>query len=482
MSWKSILKQILREFGGKAYLAEIYKKVEELSLKNEFLAKSIKTNYKSSIRCTLQVNPRDFFQKEKGSGLWYLREENEVLEKNNLLLTLLKISLDIKSLQEFSIEGKSKVEKWKLIKVFDDISKDYKLKLEYNYKSVSFQISSKKEYEDLVEIKKESKNTFIINILSIIEIISKLSLEERKFLLKQLSSKNRYKEEDQKEKVIRKTKVRPIKEKKVLIKLTPSKKRNAIPAWKAYNRIPVRSKIRLFFPSYKEKFILETDIGDIETYVTARGSKKEQELQTAGQWIIHGLRPWFKYHSDLKSGDTLIITEKIPKRRYSLEIKRKKTRKKTFVISKDEELSRELQNKELDIKPKKNQIAIKLTQGREGREPRWRKYYLIPFRRKNRLFFPEYGKEFILKTDIGDIRTHVTSITKDQSIFDKKTAGTYIRKGMANWFRSHPELTPGDTLIITEIKNKEIYKLEIEKSSINKEKETFDYLEDFVEL
>ena|ERR1051326_1456290 len=46
-----------------------------------------------------------------------------------------------------------------------------------------------------------------------------------------------------------------------------------------------------------------------------------------------------------------------------------------------------------------------------------------------RSHFPDYGKKFVLQTDVGDILTHVTSKS------DAMPNGCYITTGLRTWFR-----------------------------------------------
>tara|TARA_Y100001935_G_C17206652_1_gene457922 strand:+ start:382 stop:855 length:474 start_codon:yes stop_codon:yes gene_type:complete len=75
---------------------------------------------------------------------------------------------------------------------------------------------------------------------------------------------------------------------------------------------------------------------------------------------------------------------------------------------------------------------------------------------KYRFFFPTKEKDFILETNIGNIRTHLTS-------------NGYFSKGMRQWFFVNGPLSPGDLIRIKTVdNNKSSYKLIYEKKNNNK--------------
>lgn len=95
---------------------------------------------------------------------------------------------------------------------------------------------------------------------------------------------------------------------------------NKIHSPRKYGLINLTKQIRGFFPGYKEKFILETDIGEIITRVTSAPKGTEYGGPSGGNYIMGGLNPWYKKHQELKDGDKLIITIVEPKKRYKLNI------------------------------------------------------------------------------------------------------------------------------------------------------------------
>lgn len=96
---------------------------------------------------------------------------------------------------------------------------------------------------------------------------------------------------------------------------------NKIHSPRKFGLINLTKKIRGFFPGYKEKFILETDIGEIVTKVTSASRLGVQIGDPIeGAYIQGGLKPWYEKHQELKDGDKLIITVIEPKKRYKLNI------------------------------------------------------------------------------------------------------------------------------------------------------------------
>lgn len=96
---------------------------------------------------------------------------------------------------------------------------------------------------------------------------------------------------------------------------------NKIYSPRKYGLINLTKRIRGFFPGYKEKFILETDIGEIVTKVTSASRPGVQVGDPIeGAYIQGGLKPWYEKHRELKDGDKLIIAVIEPKQRYKLNI------------------------------------------------------------------------------------------------------------------------------------------------------------------
>ena len=111
-----------------------------------------------------------------------------------------------------------------------------------------------------------------------------------------------------------------------------------------------------------------------------------------------------------------------------------------------------------------NKIEIELTDGLGIQS--WKRYGLIPVRNQHTDFFKGgYKQPFILRTDIGDIKTQLVSAPKGTK---KGTyAGNYITQGIQPWFRAHSELQVGDFLIIEKL-DKELNGLDLYTLGIRK--------------
>ena len=78
---------------------------------------------------------------------------------------------------------------------------------------------------------------------------------------------------------------------------------------------------RKFFPGYKVPFTLETDIGEIETWI-ASGTKFSQVGDpNEGKYFSKGLKPWVRHHSTALRDGTTIIIERVSTGRYRLTFK-----------------------------------------------------------------------------------------------------------------------------------------------------------------
>jgi len=91
-----------------------------------------------------------------------------------------------------------------------------------------------------------------------------------------------------------------------------------------YNLIPVPKKLRHYFPGYNMPFDFETDIGLIESKVTAAQKDTVIGDPCAGTYIKSSQRnkltQWFRKHSYLKIGDKFLIEILEPKKRFRLSI------------------------------------------------------------------------------------------------------------------------------------------------------------------
>lgn len=84
-----------------------------------------------------------------------------------------------------------------------------------------------------------------------------------------------------------------------------------------YALIDVPKKYRHLFPGYKIPFILETNVGEIETHVAGGLATDKEGDPSAGRYFTKGLGEWFK-RNDVKEGDTVVIEVVEPHKRYKL--------------------------------------------------------------------------------------------------------------------------------------------------------------------
>ena len=118
--------------------------------------------------------------------------------------------------------------------------------------------------------------------------------------------------------------------------------------------------------------------------------------------------------------------------------------------------------KSIIAKPKttSKEVRITLSEPREpGANPSWRTYNLIDIPKRFREFFPGYKESFILETDVGEIRTHVVGARRNTPIGAME--GSFFTKGLGKWYNRHPELKPGDQILIREIEPKKRYRLKV---------------------
>lgn len=91
---------------------------------------------------------------------------------------------------------------------------------------------------------------------------------------------------------------------------------------KGWTLIPVPKAARQsrFFPGYKVKFIMESDIGPLTVQRTSAPKGTPRGDPDAGAYITGGLRQWYEKHPQLKDGDRVRIECINPGRRYKLSI------------------------------------------------------------------------------------------------------------------------------------------------------------------
>jgi hypothetical protein len=89
-----------------------------------------------------------------------------------------------------------------------------------------------------------------------------------------------------------------------------------------------------------------------------------------------------------------------------------------------------------------------------------RNYGLLRLNSQSRWFFPGYKIDFILETDIGEIKSRVTSAMAG-TVIGAPNAGTYISGGLREWYRKHPEVVGGKKLAFECLEPYKRYKLTV---------------------
>ena len=77
---------------------------------------------------------------------------------------------------------------------------------------------------------------------------------------------------------------------------------------------------RSFFPGYRVPFMLETDIGAIQTYVSSAPAGTQVGDPNAGVYFQAKLAEWYRRHPAIKVGDKVRFQVIEPMKKYSLEI------------------------------------------------------------------------------------------------------------------------------------------------------------------
>ena len=92
------------------------------------------------------------------------------------------------------------------------------------------------------------------------------------------------------------------------------------PTFIKYHLFDIPKASRRFFPGYEIPFKLETDIGEIETYVSSGRADTQYGDQDGGKYIQPNLIKWYRQHPTIKVGDKVIIEVVEPMKRYRLKI------------------------------------------------------------------------------------------------------------------------------------------------------------------
>jgi hypothetical protein len=93
------------------------------------------------------------------------------------------------------------------------------------------------------------------------------------------------------------------------------------------------------------------------------------------------------------------------------------------------------------------------------------KFYLIPVPKAFRHFFPGYKIEFTLETNVGNIKTRMTSASRGTPIGDPY-AGGFIQGNLKQWFEKNSNLKVGDILRFETVEPDSTYKLTVIKPNV----------------
>ncbi len=104
------------------------------------------------------------------------------------------------------------------------------------------------------------------------------------------------------------------------IELPERKRGDGPPSWRKFYLIPLPKRIRSFIPGYEIRVPVETDIGELEMYVTGAPEGTQIGDPSAGSYI-KGVIKWIKSHTELRPGDMIRFTViEPPRQRYRLEV------------------------------------------------------------------------------------------------------------------------------------------------------------------
>ena len=144
------------------------------------------------------------------------------------------------------------------------------------------------------------------------------------------------------------------------------------------------------------------------------------------------------------------------------------------VITVDDEVWKELQRRSeplvdtansvlrriLDLERKQDEVKEKVIDIVLNNLHSPQSFGVIPIPKSLRTFFPGFKIYFDLVTDIGTIRTRVTSAPGGTPIGDP-LGGAYIQGGLKPWYEKHTELKPGDKLRFENIDDGRKYRLSL---------------------
>ena len=92
-------------------------------------------------------------------------------------------------------------------------------------------------------------------------------------------------------------------------------------SWAKFNLVQIPLKYRAFFPGYRVPFTLETDVGEIQTYMSSapQGTATGDPLQ--GKYFQTNLKKWYLAHPEVKPGVIVVIDALEPMKRYRLSVR-----------------------------------------------------------------------------------------------------------------------------------------------------------------
>lgn len=91
-------------------------------------------------------------------------------------------------------------------------------------------------------------------------------------------------------------------------------------SWAKFNLVQIPLKLRAFFPGYRVPFTLQTDVGEIQTYMSSAPQGTVTGDLSQGKYFQVGLRKWYSAHPEAKVGGTVVIEAVEPMKRYRLSI------------------------------------------------------------------------------------------------------------------------------------------------------------------
>lgn len=94
----------------------------------------------------------------------------------------------------------------------------------------------------------------------------------------------------------------------------------------------------------------------------------------------------------------------------------------------------------------KNRKSVELTlpDALTADQPTWKKYCILPVPREVRTFFPQYKKDFVIRTPRGEFLVAIASAHEKET---DPYRGGYISRGVTKLYAAHSDLQPGDVLV-----------------------------------